>query len=235
MVAFKLALFLLLALVALSYVGYVPARLLLRGSFCRLRLLFLPLLGLCSVMVLASFLNSTLFPMSVATWIILAVASLANVAMVMKTRGALGLPRPGRTEAGVAALMLLSYVIGVLPLVHANTTAFLGLQWDLELYLPLTEYLKRFAIGGELTAYPNPLIDALNSVPVRGGSGWGFSYAEAFVGTLLGWPSFETFRPMLQLVFSLSVPATLSPCNSARIFLLPNLLVELVDCQLRAA
>ena len=212
MVAFKLFLFLLLALVALSYVGYAPARLLLRGSFCRLRLLFLPLLGLCSVMVLASFLNSTLFPMTVATWIVLAAASLVNVAMVIKTRS-LGLPRPGRAEAGIAALMLLSYVIGVLPLVHANTTAFLGLQWDLELYLPLTEYLKRFAIGGELTAYPNPLIDALNSVPVRGGSGWGFSYAEAFVGTLLGWPSFETFRPMLQLVFSLSVPAVFLLCR----------------------
>ena len=213
MVALKLVLFFMVALALLSYIGYGPARLLLRGPLARFRLIFLPLMGVCTVIVLSSFLNSTLFPMGAATWIILGLATGMNALLLLRTR-TLGLPRPTPRAAAIGVLMLVSYGLGILPLLHANTTAFLGVQWDLEIYLPLTEYLKRYAVGGELLAPANPLLESLNSAPVRGGSGWGFSYVEALLSTVLGWPSFETFRPTLQFIFSLSVPAVYFFCRA---------------------
>ncbi len=211
MIYFQLALFFCTALMSLSFIGYAPARFLLQGDAARFRLHFLPLIGLASVIVLSSFLNYVV-SMTTATWAMLAAATLVNTAWVAKTR-TLGIPMPDTSGWLVLGLVLVSYVVGVSPLAHAQSTGFLGVQWDLEIYLPLTEYLKRFPMGFGLETYPNPLLETVNSAPVRGGSGWGFSYAEAFQGVLLGWPSFETFRPFLNVVFSLSVPAVYLFCS----------------------
>lgn len=211
MIYLQLALFFCTALISLSFIGYAPARFLLRGEAARFRLHFLPLMGLTSVIVLSSFLNSVV-SMTVATWTMLVAATLVNSTWVARTH-TLGIPLPDISGWLVLGLVLLSYAVGVSPLAHAQSTAFLGVQWDLEIYLPLTEYLKRFPMGFGLESYPNPLLEAVNSAPVRGGSGWGFSYAEAFQGVLLGWPSFETFRPFLNVVFSLSVPAVYLFCS----------------------
>ena len=211
MIAAQLLFYFALSLGLLSYLGYGPARLLLPEQHRRWRLLLVPLLGLCATVVLSSFLNY-LLPMTQVTWLILAAATVLNAALIWRSRS-LGLDRPTRTDGVVLALMAVAYLLGVLPLIHDGTTAFLGLQWDLELYLPLTEYLKRYPMGLPLTAFPNPLLDAINSAPVRGGSGWGFSYLDAFLGTVVGHASFETFRPTLHLVFALSVPAVYLFCR----------------------
>ncbi|MBI2886616.1 MAG: hypothetical protein HYY02_05360 [Chloroflexi bacterium] len=201
-----MAFYYLISLGALGFVGYAPARLLLREESKAHRWLFLPLLGLSAIAVLSSYLNTLLLPMAAATWVILGLAGVANTLLVLRTRR-LGLPRPSRVELFLGLLMAAVYALGVAPLVHADIVAFLGVQWDLEIYLPLTEYLKRYAIGPAIQSYPNPLLEAINSPAVRGGSGWGFSYLEAFLGTLVAWPSFQSFRPTLHLVFSLSIPA----------------------------
>lgn len=211
MVAAQLLLFFIASLGLLSYVGYGLARLLLQGSLQRWRVLLMPLVGLCVIVVGSSFLNY-LLPMRYITWLLIAGSTVLNLALIARTRS-LGLSRPPRDEGVVVALTALTYLLGVLPLIHAGTTAFLGVQWDLELYLPLTEYLKRFPMGEPLSTFPNPLLSAVNSVPVRGGSGWGFSYLEAFLGTVLFLDSYESFRPALHLMFALSVPAVFCFCR----------------------
>ena len=213
MVALQLALFFCVALGLLCLLGYTPARLLLRDDLARWRLPFLPLLGLCVVVISSSFLNYVL-PMRPITWLLIVAALIINAAIILRTR-TLGLTRPARTEIGVLVCMIVAFGLGVAPLIHADTTTFLGLQWDLEFYLPLSEYLKRYPMGGPLVTYPSPLLEGVNSVPVRGGSGWGFSYFDAFVGTALGWDSYLTFRPTLQFLFALAVPAVYVFCRGA--------------------
>lgn len=206
MIVLDLLLFYLVSFAVLSYVGFGPARLLLLPHNRKLQPLIAPLLGYCITVILASFFNSTVFNMHQGTYLILAVATALNILALFKA----GLPRLSTVRSQSwwpLGLAFAVYGLGVLPLIHAGSLAFLGQQWDLELYLPITEYLKRYVIGAALTAPDNPLLPGINSAPFRGGSGWGFSYFEAMIGTLLGWMSFETFRPALGFTISLSVLA----------------------------
>ncbi|MBM2826342.1 MAG: hypothetical protein HW403_406 [Dehalococcoidia bacterium] len=213
MVVLELILFYLATTLLLSYTGYGVVRLLAPEGLRRYALMMLPLVGYCVIAIGGSFLNSTILNMAQATWVILAAASALNLYVLLKDRR-IGLPFSWREEGVVIGLSVLSYTIGVLPLVHAGSTAFLGVQWDLEIYLPLTEYLKRFPVREAIYAPANPLLETLNSIPVRGGSGWGFSYVEAVVDTVLGWPSYLSFRPLLHLVYSLSIPSLYLFCRS---------------------
>ena len=223
MVVLELALFFLAALLYLGCLGFAPARLLLHGPLAEYRILALPLLGLCAFVTAASYL-SLLLPTAQVTWLLLVLAMAVNAGIVLRTQR-IGLPRPARGDLSVLALSLLAYILGVLPLVHAGSTAFLGVQWDLEIYLPLTEYLKAYPAWGPFPAPPNPLLESVNSVPVRAGSGLGFSLLDAAFGTLLGRASFETFRPALQLVFALSVPSVYLFCRAGlRLATMPALI-----------
>ncbi len=213
MVALDLVLFFLVALILCCWVGYTPARLLLCGKLAEFRSVLLPTLGLATIIILSSWLNSTLLPMRAATPVILAMAAVANIALVLKTRRLE--VKVQRRDAALAGLMAMAYGLGIAPLVHAGTKAFVGMQWDLEIYLPLTEYLKQYAVTAAVPAPPSPLLAEINGPAVRGGSGWGFSYFDAFMGALLGWRSFESFRPSLQFVFSLSIPAIFVFCHGA--------------------
>ena len=204
--AFKLALFFTVAAMYLGILGYLPARLLVRGDAARFRWLFLAPLGFCTLAVLSSLLNTMVLPMGWLAWVLLAAGGLGAVFSYAIT-GSPGLPRPGRVEGAVAALAILSFAVGVAPLVNAGSTTFLGVQWDLEIYLPLTEYLKGYAANGPFPGPASPLLEAANSLPVRGGSGLGFSYFDAAIGTVINWPSDQTFRPSLHALLSLSVPS----------------------------
>lgn len=211
LIALRLALFLLAGTAMLSYLGYAPARLLVRDALRPARLFLLPPLGFCVLAVGASFLNYVL-PMPGVLLVLALLATAANAWLVRRDHGA-ALDRPSRHELAVLMLAVLAFAAAGIPQVHANTLAFLGVQWDLEIYLPLGEYLKHYAMGGALQAYPNPLLDMMNDPAVRGGSGWGFMYLDAAMGSLLGWGSFETFRPLLHFVFALSAPAVYSLCR----------------------
>ncbi|MBI4497994.1 MAG: hypothetical protein HY689_08865 [Chloroflexi bacterium] len=205
--AVRLGAFFLVTLALLVYTGYGPTALLVPAPLRRYGWLLAPGVGYCWFAIAASFLNSTLLPMTWATALILALATAANLwAWRRLPAGGRGFPFALREQGVVAALALVPYLLGVLPLLHAGSTAFVGVQWDLEVYLPITEYLKRYAISVRLEAPPNPLVASLNAADFRGGSGWGFSYLEAGVGVLLGWPSYLTFRPLLVAVLCLSVP-----------------------------
>jgi len=207
-IALRLALFLIAALALLSYLGYTPARLLVRERADRL--LLLPAFGFCVLVIAASFLNY-LLPMPGVLAVTVVGATVANVWTVR--RHGLDLPLPGRAAGAAMALGVAAYAVANLPQVHAGTLAFQGVQWDLEIYLPLSEYLKRFAMGAELVTHPSPLLATMNDPAVRGGSGWGFMYLDAALGSLLGWPSWETYRPTLHLLFGLSVPAVFAVCR----------------------
>ncbi len=210
-VALRLALFLLAGSALLTYLGYAPARLLVPAAAQSARLLLAPVLGVCVLAIGASFLTY-LLPMPGVLAVLATTATLANLVLLRHDRWR-PFPRPTRAETATLAIAFAAYAIGSLPQLHAGTLAFLGVQWDLEIYLPLSDYLKRYAMGGHLTAYPNPLLDMMNDTAVRGGSGWGFMYFDAALGTLTGWPAFETFRPSLLLAFAISVPAVYSLCR----------------------
>ncbi|MSQ10030.1 MAG: hypothetical protein EXR52_03385, partial [Dehalococcoidia bacterium] len=207
-IALRLALFLLASLALLSYLGYTPARLLVRERAARL--LLLPALGFCVLVIAASFLNYFL-PMPGVLLLTAAGATVAN--LWTARRYGLGLGLPGKAPLTAIALGVIAYTIANLPQVHADTLAFLGVQWDLEIYLPLSEYLKRFAMGGGLETHPSPLLATMNDPAVRGGSGWGFMYLDSALGSLLGWPSWETYRPTLHLLFGLGAPAVFALCR----------------------
>ncbi|MCX6020693.1 MAG: hypothetical protein NTZ05_02985 [Chloroflexi bacterium] len=202
-VSLRLALFFIAALSLLAWTGYGPAALLLPARMRPYGVLLLAPLGFCWLSLLSSLLNSTFLPMSLATPLLIVAAGAVNLWVWRRHRP--GFPISGDI-AIVGVVSLVPFVIAALPLVHAGSTAFVGNQWDLEVYLPITEYLKRYAIGARLDALPNPITTLLNAPDFRGGSGWGFSYVEAAVGTVLGWPSYLTFRPLLHLLMTLSVP-----------------------------
>lgn len=204
--AFKLALFFAVAALYLGILGYLPARVLVRGDAARLRWLFLAPLGFCTLVVLSSFLNTGFLPMSQLTWLLL-LAGAIGAGLSRRFTGSTGLPRPGRVEGAVAAVAVLAFAVGVAPLVQAGATTFIGVQWDLEIYLPLTEYLKQYVANGPFPAPASPLLDSANSLAVRGGSGLGFSYFDAAMGTLLNWPSDQTFRPSLHALLGLTAPS----------------------------
>ncbi len=194
------------SLLYLSYVGFWCVRL-----FAPLRLrhdsgLFSPLVGYCVLSIWASALTSSVATLTQATYALLMPATALNLWAVRKT-GLPTLPGWSHPQWWVNALVIGAYAVGVLPLVHGGSTAFVGAQWDLEVYLPIVEYLKRYVIGGALVAPANPLLAGMNSATFRGGSGWGFSYFQGAVDILLGWMSYQSFRPALQLAFALSIPA----------------------------
>lgn len=194
------------SLLFLSFVGFWAARLLLPRGMRRHAALIAPLLGYCIVAIASSFLSSTVMNMTEATYLIVVAAGVFNLLAIYKA-GWPKLPDRKNEQWPVALVALGAYAVGVLPLVHAGSTAFVGQQWDLELYLPIVEYLKRYVIGDALVAPNNPLLAAMNTAPFRGGSGWGFSYSQAAVDVLLGWMSYESFRPALQFVVALSIPS----------------------------
>ena len=202
--AFQLTTFLLTGVTLLTFLGFGPARLLLPPRHERLTLVASPLLGFCVAAIGASWLTSTVLPMTAATPVILLAGLLLNAAAVWR-RGWPGLrAQEGR---GVALVTIAAYSAAGIPLVVAGTQAFLGNQWDLELYLPIAEYLKRTAIGAALSGPDNPLLAGMNNPAFRGGSGWGFSYVEAMFGVVLDRMSYATFRPMLHFCYALGAPA----------------------------
>lgn len=152
-------------------------------------------------------------PMSQATVLILGMATIGDLLSWRRSRVTwpFGVEQIAMVAAVCGAYMLVSAPVAYL----GSATSLLGEQWDLQLYLPLTEYLKNGAVGAAIGAPPNPLIQALNAVDVRGGSGWGVSYLDAFMGVVLGRPSVETFTSTLDLVFSLSALSVYLFCRRA--------------------
>ena len=206
MTVINLLVFYAAAWLLLAYCGFWAARLLLPKPLCAAVVVSAPLAGYGVLVIGASALNSTVATMPQTTVAVLTAATLLNLLAVART----GRPRlPGlRAPATLAALLGAgAFALGSIPLVLAGSTAFVGQQWDLELYLPIAEYLKRFPIGGALAAPDNPLIAGMNTAPFRGGSGWGFSYFQAAVDSLLGWMSYQSLRPALQFWVALSVGA----------------------------
>lgn len=198
--ALKLGLFFGVALAVLTVCGFWAARLLLPRRLQRFTLLASPLLGWCVLAVAASWLNSTVLGMRTATPVILLAAVAADAAVVWR----LGWPRWRAQELGVpAALAVAGHALASLPQLLANADPFAAMQLDLHIFLPLAEYLKAGPVGGELVALPNPLLERLNTVDVRGGSGWGFNWVEAAVEVVLGWTSLYGLRPLLATCFAL--------------------------------
>lgn len=203
-VALQLAAFFATALVTLTYGGFWAARLLLPPAHRGYLLLAAPLFGFCTLAIGASWLNSTVLGMRAATpGLLLAMAPL-NLLALRATPWAVLRRQEGRA---VWPLLALVFAVGSAPMVLAQSTAFVGLQWDLELYLPLTEYLKQAPAAPYITGLDSPLLTSMNAADFRGGSGWGFSWVEAVYGVLLDWYSYQTFRPALQLAFALGAPA----------------------------
>lgn len=210
---FRLTLFYWVSFLALCYLGYGFSRLLLPPEWQRHRFFVAPLLGYCVLTISASFLTSTVASMSLATPLILWTATGLNLASLFLRKNQAQGNQGVREVAFIYLLAFAAFLLGTLPLIRAGSVIFVGLQWDLELYLPIAEYLKRYVIGSTLTGPESPLLAPMNAPAFRGGSGWGFSFFESFIGIVLGWMSYETFRPSLHFMLGLSVFAVYLFCR----------------------
>ncbi len=204
LIALRLLLFWAAGVAALTYAGFWAARLLLPPTHRRYTLLVSPMLGFCVLAVVASWLNSSILGMGLATPLILLVLLPLN-GLALK-----GLRRREFRSQDVwapLAMAALSYIIGSLPQVLSGEEVFVAAEKDLNIFLPLAEYLKLGPAAPYIIGPDNPMLALLNRPDVRGGSGWGFTWVEATIEVLLGWTSIEGFRPMLELCFSLGAAA----------------------------
>src|SRR5205814_1285447 len=88
-----------------------------------------------------------------------------------------------------------------------------GPNWDVEIYLPMAEYLKSFATGFSLSsaaglpfpANPNPLLWRVNFFDPRW-SGLAFPQLHAATGVLTGEEAHRGLVGLLALMHALSIP-----------------------------
>ena len=192
--------------------GYASARLLLPVAMHHWFWVAVPLTGLATAAVALAWL-SILLPLSVGAWLFLAVVVAADAYLLLRRK----LPprdQAWREQGTVAALMALSFCLGLAPLWNRPELLAIGPNWDIEIYLPLAEYLKSHAIGFSLVdpaGYPfpdrpNPLLWRVNFFDVRW-AGLAFSHLHAAVGAITGQEAHQHLSGLLALCQALSVPA----------------------------
>ncbi|MBI2887829.1 MAG: hypothetical protein HYY02_11550 [Chloroflexi bacterium] len=202
----------LVALGLLFFAGYPVATLLLPNEARRWFWLATPLAGLATASVALGWLG-IFFPMAAAAWALLALGAAATVALALRRRWSPA-GQAWREQATVAGLACLSLALGLLPLWGQPDLLALGPNWDIEIYLPLAEYLKRWPAGFSLAElsgrpfadYPNPLLWRVNFFDPRS-AGLAFQQLHAAVGVLAGQEAHQHFAGLLALLYALSLPA----------------------------
>ncbi len=210
-----------LALVTL--LGYGPARWLLPQAFRPWFWLAVPVVGLSVAAVALGWL-SIFFPIRTAVPALLVLA----VASTLGIRRAPGIgPQAWREQAAVGLFSLAGLSVALAPLWGRPDLLSIGPNWDIEIYLPMAEYLKDHPTGFSLAdpaGFPfpgeaNPLLWRVNFFDPRW-AGLTFAQFHAATGVLAGQGAHQGLPGLLALMHALSVPAAFLLCRAA--FRLPS-------------
>jgi hypothetical protein len=188
-----------------GWCGWGLARLALPPALHPYRGLLAPLLGYALAIV-------------VGYWFVWTISGLAPaLAVLLLATGALdalawrrgGPPRPlqfVRAHWPLLALLIVTLLIGILPLLHFGHPAVIGAGWDIETALPTARYLERGPISAIASAAPNPLRDLVRDPP-RIGKTVGFAVWQGSLDVLLRQEAILTFVPLLAWLRALGILA----------------------------
>ncbi len=201
-----------MALLLTVVAGYGPACLLLPASVRPWFWLAVPVVGLAVLSIAFGWLN-LLLPMRWAAPVALAVLfALGGYCLIRRpaARGA----QSRAEQLAVAGLMAVALVLCLGPALSNPALLSIGRNWDVEIYLPLAEYLKLHPLGFGIanpagvpfSDYPNPLLWRVNFFDVRW-SGLAFQSIHAAVGVLAGQAAHHHFAALIAVCYALFVAA----------------------------
>lgn len=99
----------------------------------------------------------------------------------------------------LAPILIITALIGVLPLFHYGYVTVIGGGWDSESYLALTAHLTDYRLADIAHAPASPLRNHVVNPPIIGLS-MGFSIVHSFTVLLSGQSELQTFAPLLALM-----------------------------------
>jgi hypothetical protein len=201
-------------LVALFYFGFGATHFLLPPALREWRALTTPFVGLTLVIVadyLALFFGINL---TIATFLMLGLATVANGAAVRSWRR-----RPSNHQDTNPDLLswlrafvfgtpltvaLVTFLAAIAPLVRYGYITIIGENWDYEFYLLLADALRTMPTNALAQAPANPLMNVILSrhiIPLP----MGFSYLQSSLDVLFRLDAFDSFAVLLAVVRALGV------------------------------
>src|SRR5262249_19839084 len=120
-----------------------------------------------------------------------------------------GRPHPftaAREHAAPLALFVVTFLIGVLPLLHYGYATTIGEGWDTESYLPLAQHLNDYPLAHIPDALISPMRGLVSNPPAIGVT-LGYSVLQGMTMLVSGQTALATFAPLLALLRALGVLA----------------------------
>ncbi len=183
--------------------GIGLARLLLPPRLHQHELTLAPLFGLALLALVGYYGANAGLSMRQLLPVVLLLALLLLVAALYQTHrsGRRWLPPlpPTRETIPLLLLLLATWLINIAPVLRYGTLIPIGDNWDVEFYLPLTDYLKEYSYANLEAAPANPLRDLLLT-PRLSARAMGATYAQALADLLLYRDAWDTWAPMLALL-----------------------------------
>ncbi len=183
--------------------GIGLARLLLPPRLHAHELTLAPLFGLALLAIVGYYGANISLSMRQLLPIVLLLALLFIVAALYQTHrsGRRWWPHilPVRETLPLLLILLATWLINIAPVLNYGTLIPIGDNWDVEFYLPLTDYLKDYSYVNSETAPANPLRDLLLT-PRLSARAMGATYAQSIADLLLYRDAWDTWVPMLALL-----------------------------------
>jgi hypothetical protein len=200
----QLLLILFAATALACWCGWGLARLALPVALQPYRGLLTPLIGYSLAIVVGYWFVWTVSGLPLALAVLLPATGALNLVAWRRS----GPPqfRVGPEHLPLLALLLLTLLVGIAPLLRYGHPAVIGAGWDIESALPMARYLERGPIAAIADAPPNPLRDLVRDPP-RIGKTLGFAIWQGLLDVLLRMEALLTFVPLLAWLRTLGVLA----------------------------
>jgi hypothetical protein len=198
----------LISICALSlciYTGWGAARLALPDALRPHGALFAPLIGYAITIWLGYLGVSSVLNLRWSLALLLAIATALNLLAWRHS----GPPRPlaaAREQAAPLALFAVTFLIGILPLLHYGYATTIGEGWDTESYLPLAQHLNDYTLAQIPDAPITPMRGLAGNPPAIGVT-LGYSALQGMTMLLSGQTALATFAPLLALLRALGILA----------------------------
>ena len=201
----QLMMILVAATALAGWCGWGLARLTLPVALHPYRGLLAPLLGYSLAIAVGYWFVWTISGLVPALAVLLLASGALNTLAWRRT----GPPHPlwfVRAHGPLLALLFVTLLVGILPLLHYGHPAVIGAGWDIETALPTARYLERGPIAAIAAAPDNPLRDLVRDPP-RIGKTVGFAVWQGSLDVLLRQEAILTFVPLLAWLRALGVLA----------------------------
>src|SRR5262245_39035169 len=191
---FQLLLILVAATALACWCGWGLAHLALPAALRPYSGLLAPLLGYALAIVVGYWFVWTVSGLSLALVALLLLTAALNIAAWR--RGGPPQLSAMRAHWPLLALLLVTLLVGIAPLLHYGHPAVIGAGWDIETALPTARYLERGPIAAIAAASANPLRDLVRDPP-RIGKTLGFAVWQGMLAVLLRKEAVLTVGPLL--------------------------------------